>query len=191
MAKREKPIQGSFYQHFKGKLYQIKDVAIHTETGEEMVVYQAMYPPFGIWVRPLEMFLEEVDQNKYPQVKQKYRFEKVEILQVSEAVAEKETISESGWKEIFINQQIEKKLIHRYSKEEIIQKGLMVFLDADTFKEKREILIGLKDYIDKRFLGNVAISMDLLLEEGSVQEQYDAILYYIDKRTQYEGGRLR
>lgn len=46
------------YRHFKGNFYYVKDVAQHTESGEMMVVYQAMYGEYGTFVRPVDMFLE-------------------------------------------------------------------------------------------------------------------------------------
>lgn len=64
------------YRHFKGKLYYIHDIAVHTETEELMVSYQALYPPYGMWVRPLKMFVEEVESGREDNITgQKYRFE--------------------------------------------------------------------------------------------------------------------
>ena len=78
---------GDIVKHFKREwepqestkyLYKVLAVAEHTETGEMLVVYQALYAPFKICARPYEMFMGEVDREKYPRVKQCYRFERLE-----------------------------------------------------------------------------------------------------------------
>lgn len=80
---------GDVVRHFKREtsaasstdyLYKILAFAEHTETGESLVIYQSLYPPFNVWARPYDMFMSEVDKEKYPEIKQKYRFEALSEL---------------------------------------------------------------------------------------------------------------
>lgn len=72
------------YKHFKGDLYIVEDIAIHSETKEKYVVYRGLYGNTELYIRPYDMFLSEVDREKYPNVKQKYRFELQDIKSVKE-----------------------------------------------------------------------------------------------------------
>ncbi len=74
MEERMKP--GDQVRHFKGNLYEILYFAKDSETQEDVVVYRALYGERGVWVRPKEMFFSPVDREKYPDVKQKWRFER-------------------------------------------------------------------------------------------------------------------
>ncbi len=73
------------YRHFKGDLYLVEGIATHSETEEKMVIYRALYEDFGLYVRPYDMFASEVDHNKYPDIKQKYRFEEADIKSLNDS----------------------------------------------------------------------------------------------------------
>lgn len=213
---RKKPVPGSFYRHFKGNIYQIRDLAKHTETGEEMVVYQAMYPPFSVWVRPMEMFLEQVDRQKYPDAGQQFRFEEIRLvsrsnqavdsqqktvnqqkLAVQQEVSDRQKIpnqqeiSEEDLRSALIEGQVETKLAGRMSGEEIARRGFLALLDAKDFRDKRRILQGMQPYLNSLYINNLAAALDIVLEEGSDRQHYETILHCLETLERYEGGRLR
>lgn len=59
----EQPLKKGIYRHFKGQLYEVLEVATHSETKEKLVVYKALYGERGIWVRPLAMFADHVERD--------------------------------------------------------------------------------------------------------------------------------
>lgn len=74
--------KGKIFRHFKGDLYLLLDIAIHSETREELVIYKALYGDCGLFARPYNMFNEEVPKDKENPTGQKYRFEYVQIESV-------------------------------------------------------------------------------------------------------------
>ena len=72
-------LKGKIFRHFKGDLYLVEDFVKHSETQETMVLYRALYGDCGLFVRPYDMFMSEVDREKYPKIRQKYRFEKIKL----------------------------------------------------------------------------------------------------------------
>lgn len=161
--------QGQFYRHFKDRLYQIIAVAEHSETGEEMVVYQALYGDYRIYVRPLEMFMSEVDREKYPDVEQKYRFELVEFERTPMKSAQE--IQESD--------------------EDRVDPILLQFLDAKTLEEKLDIFTFNRNKMDDNLLNSIAVSLDLVVEKETLKEKYDEILNCLSMMEKFECNRLR
>lgn len=85
----------------------------------------------------------------------------------------------------------EKYLPEHLTDREIAERGCMQILDAETYHEKRQLMVGMKPYLDKRLLHNIAAALDIVLEEGDLDSQYDSLLHCLDTMKHFEGGRLR
>lgn len=172
MENRAMPRAGEFYMHFKGKLYQIVTVAIHTETEEPLVVYQAMYGTFKTYARPLAMFLSEVDHEKYPDVQQTYRFRKVELCENSEAeLVDEVTAQENECDETEETADIE---------------PLLKFLDETDLHERLNILLQYRDRITETMLESMGMAMDCVLNGKTLEEKYYELDKVIRTKLQYE-----
>ncbi len=180
---RDVPKQGEFYKHFKGKMYQIVAVAIHSETGEELVIYQKLYDDFKVHARPLEMFMSEVDKDKYPDVTQKYRFEKVEFVDKKEADKEE---SADTLKNIVETVNLEVEETVDLESEGNPNADLLEFLNADTYEQKRNVLVGLRHRITDRLIDDMAASMDVVVEEADTWERYQSLLACITTKAKFE-----
>ena len=190
--------QGQFYRHFKGGLYQVMAIATHSETKEKMVVYQALYGDYGIYVRLYDMFASEVDHEKYPQVKQVYRFtqvhpeemveesDKVEVpdltLELDESMEPEQSAVEEEPKKMLEDQPAQEKQDASGG----INPILLEFLDADTLEEKMHIMTFYRNQMDEALLNSIAISLDLVVDKKGLQETYDEIMNCLSMMKHFE-----
>ena len=193
------------YRHFKGKHYQVLSIATHSETGEQMVVYQQLYAPFGVYVRPLAMFMSKVDKEKYPQVQQEYRFEKlqspawelnmVQETQEQQIPAQQTNVyvkQENEPEEKKLEQQSAEKVMEPENQEEsALDPGLMKFLEADTYEAKLEILSMLHSRITDDMIDTMAVSLDIEVKSGDIEQRYSEILNCLLTMERFECNRLR
>lgn len=177
------PKSNEIYRHFKGNLYKIITIAIHSETEEQMVVYQALYGDFPVYCRPLSMFMSKVDREKYPDVVQEYRFEKVESL-INADTCVNMTRSSDAQENTAMNQSLEE--AEDSSAKYNIDPLILEFLDAETILDKKNILAALHHRITDEMINTLAMSMDVVIEEGELQERYRQLKNCLDTIERYE-----
>lgn len=192
------PQAGEIYQHFKGKLYRIVALATHTETGEQLVIYQALYGEFQVFARPLSMFLEKVDAKKYPDAAGKDRFMRIPM---AEAAAVPQPVPAPSENPVELRpaampseSTVESQAVAASSENSVEPQpdpGLLAFLDADSYEEKLEVFASLEGKVDLHMLNAIAASLDLELSEGSLEEQYDTLKSCLMTLERYECNRLR
>lgn len=198
MEKRATPRPGDFYKHFKDKLYQIVTVAEHSETGETLVVYQALYGEYKTYARPLPMFLSEVDHENYPGVSAKYRFERVDV-KTYQNITDLHQINDMLERHIDI-QEPELKKVHpvpkkkepepeenRHEKEQ--QDLLIRFLDAESNEERLELLRRYEDRISETVLDSIGLSMDFPLNSEDRGRKLRELEGFIKTKMKYEKKR--
>ena len=173
---------GEFYRHFKNKLYQIVAVAKHSETGERMVVYQALYGDYGVYVRPYDMFTSEVDHEKYPEVSQKWRFERVEFSGQSPELPEASLD--------MVPFESDQKITQHYA-DRAPDPAFIQFLDTEDFDLRMECLKQLENRITQQELDSMYLVLDRKPERGSLQEQLYAVRRFLTMQQRYDGSRLR
>ena len=190
-----KPRCGEKYLHFKDKLYQIVAVAEHSETGEELVIYQALYGDFRVYARPLSMFISEVDHEKYPEVEQKYRFRLVDSMQET-AAGQKMTATEpaaagqeAAPKPAAAGQETATSEPAQAGKN--ITELLMDFYDASTYEEKYKILTAMKDDVTDVMINNMAVVLDVVIPEGEPDIRFEELKRCLRTYQKYETSRFR
>lgn len=180
---RQEPRPNEIYRHFKGKCYQILYVALHSETMEKMVVYQQLYAPYAVYVRPLDMFMSEVDRTKYPQVEQVWRFEKLQEPFWAESEQVMQEKAENEIKETKITQQTAENVVP--------DDGLLAFLEAENYEEKLEILNQMHNRMTDAMIDTMAVSLDVEIKDGDIQQRYQELMNCLLKLEHFECNRLR
>ena len=166
------PKPGEFYRHFKGGLYQVAAVAEHTETGEKLVVYQALYGGYRVYARPLAMFLDEVDRVKYPDAGQTYRFEKAE----PDAGSGKGAAAADG---------------DGSDGTAGLNPLIADFAEAEDFGEKLAVFAAMRRTVTQEDLDVLFEMLDLQPAAGDINARADSIEAYLKMQLKYNGTRLR
>lgn len=172
------PKAGEFYRHFKNKLYQVITVAIHSETGEPMVVYQALYGDYKTYVRPLAMFVSPVDREKYLDAPQEYRFERV--TPGGNGVARG---TEDAGKETAALHP----LLYEFLEAEGIRERLAVLARMSARNARGE----LTEPIGQRELDAMCLALDMEEGTGDPAARLETIRTHLEMQLRYDGGRLR
>lgn len=203
---RQNPKPQEIYRHFKGNIYQIITIARHSETGIKMVVYQQLYAPYEVYVRPLEMFMSKIDSRKYPNEKQTFRFERLDIRGEEKAAVTKESSAETlnrvlsrGNNETTPKtakddmKQPEAAMAEGVEKEPDFEldPGIAEFLDADSYEKKLQILSALHPRITDAMIDIIAVSLDTEVKEGDIERRYSELKNCLLTMERFECNRLR
>ena len=176
------PQPNEIYQHFKGNLYRVVTLAKHADTGERMVVYQALYGDFEIWARPLREFTGRVDERKHPEAAGRQRFTLLPQIMGQDglnppAAGAKEASGPAA--------------PPSGEEEPALDPMLMAFLDADSYEEKLAIFTDMRGRITDDMLTTMAVALDIDLKEGELMERYEELKNCIVMLEKYECNRLR
>lgn len=186
------------YRHFKGNCYQVLAIARSSEDESEQVVYQALYPPFTIYVRPLSMFMSEVDRAKYPDAGQRYRFELIDETPDQSYKAEQgaplapEQMTEKDENaDRKTDADADGMIDTDADADGMIDADVLAFLDADTYEQKMNIFSALHDRVTQEMLNTIAVSLDIEVDSADLEERYRQIQNCLQTFQRYECNRLR
>ena len=200
---RQTPVAGQIYKHFKGNLYKVVAVAVHTESEEKLVVYQSVENPDRVFARPLEMFMSDIDRFRYPLIRAKYRFtlvsepeEETNGEETKEEETKEETLNEDTKEEDVKDEETEEQsdddsAVYKDNGELVIDPYVEGVLDEKEFSKKIEFFEMLRGKCTEDMLTTIAISLDIQLQEGSIEDKYSQILRTLKMHEKYETSRLR
>lgn len=173
------------YRHFKGNFYQIITLAEDSETGDKLVIYQGLYAPYKVYARPLTMFLEKLDRNKYPMATQEYRFERVTDVSKGETTEEKTTEEKTEAQVVPSKETLPCKNISEKNAD--INPYLLEFLEAEDPEQKLEVLSRIKAFLTPQILTSMELSQGMEPQEALSEEQrYRNIKNDIITKQKYE-----
>ena len=188
------PKPWEIYRHFKGNLYQVITLAKDAGTLEDVVVYQALYGDFQVYVRSLTEFMSLADSEKYPESAGKPRFEK----QKGKAAPTGEDAAEVGTadaKAADAKTAAKKDELQTPQEEVQTQPGLdpmvIAFLEADSYGEKLNLLAGMRHKITNDMITTMAIASDIEIEEGELSNRYENLKNCLLTKEKYECRRIR
>lgn len=200
---RQTPVAGQIYKHFKGNLYKVLAVAVHTESEEKLVVYQSVDNPDRVFARPLEMFMSDIDRFRYPLIRAKYRFtlvsepeEETNGEETKEEETKEGTLNEDTKEEDVKDEETEEQsdddsAVYKDNGELVIDPYVEGVLDEKEFSKKIEFFEMLRGKCTEDMLTTIAISLDIQLQEGSIEDKYSQILRTLKMHEKYETSRLR
>lgn len=189
------PRPEEIYRHFKGNLYRVVTVAEHTETGEKLVIYQALYGEFKTYARPLLMFVSRVDKEKYPECTQEFRFalqgQEAERQRLESENEEAETGKQRLGNFTGNHTGTPAKDPNQTDPENPLDPGVLEFLDAKNYEERLNILAMLHHRITDEMITTMAIACDLEVDQGDTEERYESLKNCLLTLEKYETTRLR
>ena len=187
---------GERYRHYKGNLYQIVTVAMHTETEEEMVVYQALYGDYKVFVRPFKMFFETVkntDGNMVPRFAKERGCTGADST-ACKVVAKADVFNEQPKVKAEVKSveiKTEKENTAEMSTAEGVNPLLIEFLDAESSVERLEVLHRMRKSIDHKTISDIAAALDIVIEEKDMDERIRELENCLQTRERFETTRLR
>lgn len=197
------PRPNEIYQHFKGNLYRIITLAKHADTGESLVIYQALYGNFEVYARPLADFIGKVDREKYPDAAAEYRFTLLPQIigqsriadqrQEAETEGERPEATEEKPEAEEGKRPAEREEAENLQKEEepALDPVLLAFLDAETYEEKLAIFTDMRGKVTDDMLTTMAVSLDIDLKPGELADRYEELKNCLLMLEKYECNRLR
>lgn len=189
---RENPRPFEIFKHFKGNRYQILTLAKDSETGEDLVVYQALYGEYTVYVRALSQFMSPVDAKKYPGAEQEYRFERISCQENKAHEEQAKQAQKTMEKSLAVSEEKPSEPVSEETSEaDFLDPAVAEFLDTGKIEEKLNILAGIHHRITEDMLDIMAVASDIELNKGSVEEKYTELKNCLLMMEKYECKRMR